>query len=46
MAKNNATSPKPSGSVSFTPDNTPQHKLMAMGKEVNGSKADGKKTPA
>jgi hypothetical protein len=27
----NATSPKPGGTVSTTPSNTPQHKLMAMG---------------
>lgn len=46
MAKNNATSPKPSGSTpSFTAENTPQHKLLAMGKDVTRS-GDGKKTKA
>lgn len=40
---NNATSPKPSGSVSTSPENTRQHKRMAMGDNV-GPKSEGKKT--
>ncbi len=46
MAKNNATSPKPSGSnPSFTAENTPQHKLLAMGKDVTQG-GGGKKPKA
>lgn len=46
MAKNNATSPKPGGSApSCTAENTPQHKLLAMGKDATRS-GDGKKTKA
>lgn len=35
---NNATSPKPSGSPQTTSENTPQHKLLAMGKDVSGQR--------
>lgn len=45
MAKNNATSPTPGGTPSNTAENTRQHKLMAMGKDIKGANG-GKKTPA
>ncbi|HET8730782.1 MAG TPA: hypothetical protein VFM34_06700 [Moraxellaceae bacterium] len=44
MAKNNSTTAKPKGGeVSLTSDNTPQHKLLALGRNVGGGKADGGK---
>lgn len=38
MAENNATSPKPGGTPQLTPENTRQHKLLAMGKDVSGQR--------
>lgn len=47
MAKNNATSAKPSGNTpSVNAENTNMHKLMAMGHTPKGTAASGKKTPA
>ena len=46
MAKNNAESAAPSGSVTTTAENTPRHKLLAMGQKVTGGANDGKKTKA
>lgn len=46
MAKNNAATPKPSGSApSCNAENTPQHKLLAMGHEPKGY-SGGSKTKA
>ena len=44
MADNNATSAKPGGTPSTTSENTTQHKLMAMGKNITGGKGGGPKT--
>ena len=45
--KNNATTAKPSGTApSCTADNTPQHKLLAMGQQPKGYSGGGKKTNA
>lgn len=47
MAKNNATSATPKGtSPKLTEENTPRHKLMAMGQTVKTGAEGGKKTPA
>ena len=47
MAKNNATTAKPSGTApSANAGNTPQHKLLAMGHQPKGYGDGGKKTPA
>lgn len=47
MAKNNATSPKPSGSApSCNTENTNMHKLLAMGQTPKGYTGGGKKTSA
>lgn len=48
MAKNNATSPKPSGTApSCNAENTNLHKLLKMGHEPKGyGNSGGKKTSA
>ncbi len=47
MAKNNATSPTPSGKPgAMTAENTNMHKLMKMGQHPKVHVSGGKKTPA
>lgn len=46
MAKNNAESPAPKGTVSTTPENTSRAKLLRMGQDIKTGAEGGKKTPA
>lgn len=46
MAANNAKSAAPSGKATTTAENTPRHKLLAMGQKVEGGADSGKKTKA
>lgn len=46
MAKNDAALSKGKETGGLTAENTPRHKLMAMGKPVNTGAEGGKKTPA
>lgn len=45
MAKNNATSPKPSGSASMSQEAVPQHKKLAADVKVNTGSGTGKQPP-
>lgn len=46
MAKKNDASPSKGGTPAMTAENTPRHKLLAMGQPIKTGAEGGKKTPA